>query len=69
MLILTQKNDQVILDFSQATDAELLSLRHRPIVQRTLSGHHVRNGYDAPKFVKVHRAEVVASIRAHGPRR
>jgi sRNA-binding carbon storage regulator CsrA len=62
MLVLTRRRAEVtLLDFSQMTDAELLSLRTAcaiKIVVIEVRGDKVRLGFDAPNAVQIKRQEI-----------
>lgn len=67
MLVTTRtREEKLMLDYSQATDEQLLSLRDNPTEIQLLEvrGEKVRLGTTAPKFVRVDREEVYKARRA-----
>jgi carbon storage regulator len=69
MLVLSRQRDEtVMIDFSTATDEELLALRGTPIEVTVVDirGDKVRLGTTAPKPVQVHRREIFDAIRRDG---
>jgi carbon storage regulator len=65
MLVLSRQRDEtIVMDFRNASDEELLSLRGQKIEHVTVDirGDKVRHGFNAPDFVTIHRKEIVDRI-------
>jgi carbon storage regulator CsrA len=66
MLVFSRQRDEnVILDFSNMTDAELLALRGSTvkITVTDIRGSKVRLGFTAPRTVKIDREEIHTAIQ------